>query len=390
VNFRLLRAPIGELSFWTEVIPHDENTMIEDIDGFRDYFVVTERFEGLRRLRIIESDDMTEHFVPFEEPAYTLHTERNEEYDTATLRFLYTSLVTPRSIYDYDMSTGERELKKQFAVLGGYDAGKYASERVFATAADGQRVPISLVYRRGIGRDGSNPLYLYGYGSYGIITEPSFSSDRISLLDRGFVCAIAHIRGSADMGRRWYETGKLLHKRNTFTDFIAAADHLVGERYTSPQKLVIGGGSAGGLLMGAVTNLRPDLFRVVVAHVPFVDVVNTMLDDTLPLTITEYEEWSNPNIEQFYRYMRSYAPYENVSRQVYQHVLATGGLNDPRVPYWEPAKWVQKLRDCTAGNNVILLKTIMGAGHSGPSGRYSRLEEKAFEYAFVLTALETV
>jgi oligopeptidase B len=390
VNFRLLRSPIGELGFWTEVIPHDEQTMIEDIDGFRDYFAVTERFLGLRRLRIIATDDMTEHFVPFEEPAYTLHAERNEDYDTATLRFLYTSLVTPRSIYDYDMSTGERELKKQFAVLGGYDADKYSSERMFATAADGERVPISLVYRRGITLNGSSPLYLYGYGSYGIITEPSFSSDRISLLDRGFVCAIAHIRGSADMGRRWYENGKLLHKRNTFTDFIAAADHLVAEGYTSPQKLVIGGGSAGGLLMGAVTNARPELFRVVVAHVPFVDVVNTMLDDTLPLTITEYEEWGNPNIEQFYRYMRSYAPYENVSRQSYPHVLATGGLNDPRVPYWEPAKWVQKLRECTAGNSIILLKTIMGAGHNGPSGRYKRLEEKAFEYAFVLTALETV
>jgi oligopeptidase B len=390
VNFRLLRAPIGDLGFWTEVIPHSENTMIEDIDGFCDHVVVTERFEGLRRLRIIETDDMTEHFVPFEEAAYTVHTERNEEYNTRTLRFLYTSLVMPRSIYDYNMSTGERELKKQFAVLGGYDAGKYASERVFATAPDGQRVPISLVYRRGINGDGSSPLYLYGYGSYGIITEPSFSSDRISLLDRGFVFAIAHIRGSADMGRRWYETGKLLHKRNTFTDFIAAADHLVAEGYTSPQKLVIGGGSAGGLLMGAVANLRPELFRVVVAHVPFVDVVNTMLDDTLPLTITEYEEWGNPHIEKFYRYMRSYAPYENVTRQAYPHVLATGGLNDPRVPYWEPAKWVQKLRACTAGNGVILLKTIMGAGHSGPSGRYSRLEEKAFEYAFVLSALETV
>jgi oligopeptidase B len=347
---------------------------------------VTERFEGLRRLRILDHE--SESFVPFDEPAYTIFAEHNEQYDTATFRFLYTSLVTPRTVVDYDMTSGRREVKKQYAVLGGYDASQYTSERVFATAADGERVPVSLVYRKGMKRDGSNPAHLYGYGSYGIITEPAFSSERVSLLDRGFLCAIAHIRGSADLGRRWYETGKLLHKRNTFTDFVAAAELLTSSGYTSARHLAIAGGSAGGLLMGAVTNLRPELFHAVVAHVPFVDVVNTMLDDTLPLTVTEYEEWGNPNLAEYYAYIRSYAPYENVTRRPYPHILATGGLNDPRVPYWEPAKWVARLRECTTRDSLILLKTIMGAGHAGPSGRYSKLEEKAFEYAFVLTALE--
>ena len=388
VNFRLLRALDTAPGEWTEVLAHNEEVTLEGMDGFREHLAITERADGLRRIRVIHTPDMAQHLVPFEEPVYTLFPERNEEYDTATLRFLYTSLVTPRTVYDYDMSTGERELKKRYAVLGGYDPHQYVSERIFATAPDGRQVPVSLVYRRGMRRDGTNPLYLNGYGSYGIVTEPAFSSDRISLLDRGFVFAIAHIRGSADKGRRWYETGKLLHKRNTFTDFIAAAEYLVAEGYTSPGKLVIVGGSAGGLLMGAVTNMRPDLFHAVVAHVPFVDVVNTMLDETLPLTVTEYEEWGNPNEPAFYQYIRSYAPYENVTAQHYPHILATAGLNDPRVPYWEPAKWVARLREVATGDRTMLLKTIMGAGHSGPSGRYERLAEKAFEYAFVLNVLE--
>jgi oligopeptidase B len=325
------------------------------------------------------------HLVEFDEPAYTLFTEDNEEYETSTVRFFYTSLVTPRSVYDYDMDARTRELKKRYAVLGGYDSANYTSERIFATAPDGVKVPISLVYRKGLVRDSSNPLYLYGYGSYGIITEPAFSSERISLLDRGWIYAIAHIRGSGDMGRRWYEEGKLLRKKNTFTDFIACAEHLIAEKYTSADRLAIAGGSAGGLLMGAVMNLRPDLFHTVVAHVPFVDVVNTMLDETLPLTIAEYEEWGNPNEREFYDYMRSYAPYENVRRVAYPNVLVTGGLNDPRVSYWEPAKWVAKLRDLKTDTNVIVLRTNMGAGHGGPSGRYAKLKEKAFEYAFLLT-----
>ena len=311
--------------------------------------------------------------------------EGNEEYETSAVRFTYTSLVTPRSVYDYDMHARTRELKKRFAVLGGYDSSNYASERIFATAPDGVQVPISLVYRRGIERDGKSPLCLYGYGSYGIITEPSFSSERISLLDRGYIYAIAHIRGSGDLGRRWYEDGKLLHKKNTFTDFIACADRLIAEKYTTADRLAIAGGSAGGLLMGAVINLRPELFHTVVAHVPFVDVVNTMLDETLPLTIAEYEEWGNPNERPYYDYIRSYSPYDNVHATNYPNLCVTAGLNDPRVSYWEPAKWVAKLRALKTDDNTIVLKTNMGAGHGGPSGRYSRLKEKAFEYAFILT-----
>ncbi|HWB99017.1 MAG TPA: prolyl oligopeptidase family serine peptidase, partial [Bryobacteraceae bacterium] len=320
----------------------------------------------------------------FDEPTYTIFIDDNEEYITSTLRFLYNSLVTPRSIYDYDMSTRARELKKRYAVLGGYDPAQYASERIFATAPDGAQVPISLVYRRDTPRDGTRPLYLYGYGSYGIVTEPSFSSERLSLLDRGWIFAMAHIRGSGDLGRVWYEDGKLLHKKNSFTDFIACAGRLMDGKYTSNDRLAIAGGSAGGLLMGAVMNLRPDLFHIVIAHVPFVDVINTMLDETLPLTVAEYDEWGNPNEKPFFDYMRSYAPYENVQRTDYPNVLVTAGLNDPRVSYWEPAKWVAKLRDRKTDSNIIVLRTNMGAGHGGPSGRYSRLKEKAFEYAFLL------
>ncbi len=386
INFRLLRAPDNDPSVWTDILPHREDVSIEGLDGFRDHLVVLERANGLKQLRVADTRcGFDSHVVAFDEPAYTVFPEGNEEYETTKLRFLYTSLVTPRSVYDYDMNTRERELKKRYAVLGGYDPANYISERIFATATDGVQVPISLVYRRGMQRDGGNPLYLYGYGSYGIITEPAFSSERISLLDRGWIFAMAHIRGSGDLGRQWYEDGKLLHKKNTFTDFIACAERLIAEKHTSADRLAIAGGSAGGLLMGAVMNLRPDLFHTVVAHVPFVDVVNTMLDETLPLTIAEYEEWGNPNERPSFDYMRSYAPYENVRRTAYPNVLVTAGLNDPRVSYWEPAKWVAKLRDMKTDSNVIVLRTNMGAGHGGPSGRYSRLKEKAFEYAFLLT-----
>jgi oligopeptidase B len=386
VNFRLLRAPVTNPSNWTQVLPHREDVSIEGLEGFRHHLVLVERAGGLKQLTVVDTrQGFDPHTVAFDEPAYTFFVEDNEEYDTSTVRFLYASLVTPRSVYDYDMDSRTRELKKQYAVLGGYDPANYASERVFAVAPDGVRVPVSLVYRRGIVRDSRSPLYLYGYGSYGLVTEPSFSSERLSLLDRGFIYAIAHIRGSGDLGRRWYDDGKLLHKKNTFADFIACAEYLIAEKYTSADRLTIAGGSAGGLLMGAVMNLRPELFHTVVAHVPFVDVVNTMLDETLPLTIAEYEEWGNPSQREYYDYIRSYAPYENIRRTGYPNILVTAGLNDPRVSYWEPAKWVAKLRNLKSDNNIIVLRTNMGAGHGGPSGRYSRLKEKAFEYAFVLT-----
>jgi oligopeptidase B len=376
-NFKLMRIVGDE---WLEVIPHRDDVVLEGMAGFRDHLILVERNRGLRQLRVQGAAGV--HWVEFGEPAFTVGLDQNEEYDTSKVRFSFTSLVTPRSIFDYDMNSRERELKKRYAVLGGYDPANYVSERIFAGD-----VPISLVYRKGLERDGSNRMLLYGYGAYGIITEPSFSSERVSLLDRGFVYAIAHIRGSADMGRKWYDEGKLLNKINTFRDFIACAEHLIALKYTSPRHLAIAGGSAGGLLMGAVTNMRPDLFEVVVAHVPFVDVVNTMLDPTLPLTITEYEEWGNPNIREYYDYIKSYAPYENVGRKDYPNILATAGLNDPRVPYWEPAKWVARLRELKTNDKALLLKTIMEAGHGGPSGRYEKLREKAFEYAFILQHL---
>jgi oligopeptidase B len=385
VNFRLLRAPDRDPAEWTEVIPHREEVSIEELEGFRDHLIVVERENGLRQLRVADTrTGFDTHVAAFDEPAYTFFMEGNQEYGTTLVRFLYTSLVTPRSVFDYEMHGRTRELRKQFAVQGGYDPSAYRSERILATAPDGVKVPVSLVYRRGMECDGKSPLYLYGYGSYGIVTEPSFSSERLSLLDRGYTFAIAHIRGSGDLGRRWYENGKLLHKKNTFTDFIACAEYLIAEKYTSPDRLAIAGGSAGGLLMGAVMNMRPDLFHMVVAHVPFVDVVNTMLDETLPLTIAEYEEWGNPNERAYFDYIRSYSPYDNLRAAAYPNVLATGGLNDPRVSYWEPAKWVAKLRDLKTDGNTVALRTNMGAGHGGPSGRYARLKEKAFEYGFVL------
>jgi len=362
-NFKLMRVREG---VWDEVIPHRDDVALEDMAGFKDHLVLIERDRGLRRLRIQGAET---HCVEFEEPAYTVWFENNEVYETPKLRFLYTSLVTPNSVYEYDMNTRERRLLKRMPVLGGYDPAQYASERIFAG-----KVPISLVYRKGIERKGT---LLYGYGAYGIATDPTFSSERISLLDRGLAFAIAHIRGSGDMGRTWYEDGKLMAKKHTFEDFIACAELMT-------QPLAIYGRSAGGLLMGAVTNMRPDLFRCVVAGVPFVDVINTMLDPTLPLTVTEYDEWGNPNEKEAYDYIRSYAPYENIEAKPYPNILATAGLNDPRVPYWEPAKWIARLRECNTSGSEILLKTEMGAGHGGPSGRYEKLRERALEYSFIL------
>jgi oligopeptidase B len=318
---------------------------------------------------------------------YTVGATGNAEYKTNLLRFSYTSLVTPTSVFDYNVRTGQRELKKQYQVRGGYDASQYQSERIFAKAPDGVEVPISLVYRKGFERNGASPLLLYGYGAYGHSIDPRFSSDRLSLLDRGLVFAIAHIRGGAEMGEEWHDHGKLLEKKNTFTDFIACAEHLIAARYTSSDRLAIMGGSAGGLLMGAVLNLRPELFHVAIAKVPFVDTLNTMLDPTLPLTMAEYEEWGNPEDKEYYNYIRSYSPYDNVAPREYPMMLVTAGLNDPRVSYWEPAKWVAKLRALKKDSNVLLLKTNMGSGHFGPSGRYEGIKETAFDYAFLLQAL---
>jgi oligopeptidase B len=315
---------------------------------------------------------------------YTVRPNENPEFDTAVFRFSYTSLVTPNSVVDYDLAAHTWTVRKQTEVLGGYDPSRYRSERLFATNPDGTRVPVSLVYRLPLERDGRRPLLLQGYGSYGYSFDPAFSSNVLSLLDRGWVVAIAHTRGGEEMGRAWYEDGKLLQKRNTFTDFIAAAEHLAAEGYTAPDRLAITGGSAGGLLMGAVTNMRPDLFRAVVAEVPFVDVVNTMLDATLPLTVIEYDEWGNPNDPAYYEYIRSYSPYDNVASKDYPHILVTAGLNDPRVAYWEPAKWTARLRSLKTDRNRLLLRTNMGAGHGGASGRYDHLREVAFKYAFLL------
>lgn len=373
-NFRLLRVPAADPSQpWHEVVANRADVVLDRVAGFRNHLVLLERDRGLKRIKV---DD---HFIEFTEPAYTVGFDQNCEYDTDILRFSYTSFVTPVSVYDYDMNQRIRTLRKQYTVKGGYDPEQYVTERVFAGI-----IPISLVYRRGLVKDGSNPLHLYGYGSYGILTEPGFSSERVSMLQRGVVFAMAHIRGSADMGRQWYDDGKLMNKKNTFTDFVACAEHLIAEGYTTPARLAISGGSAGGLLMGAVTNMRPDLFQAVVAHVPFVDVLNTMLDPTLPLTVTEYEEWGNPNEQAAYDYIKSYAPYESVEAKAYPNMLVTAGINDPRVPYWEPAKWVAKLRELKTDGNELLLKTEMDAGHGGPSGRYARMKEKSFEYVFIL------
>ncbi|WP_287129251.1 S9 family peptidase [Candidatus Cyanaurora vandensis] len=388
-NFKLVRTTVTQpgREYWQDVIPHRPEVKFEGIDVFAEYFAVFEREQGLPRLRILDLARQEFRAVPFEEPVYTLSGGSNPDFKSTVLRFSYTSLITPNTVFDYDMTTGERELKKQTEVLGGYDPDQYQSERLQATAPDGTLVPISLVYKKGLVLDGKNPLYLYGYGSYGINIEPQFSSQRISILDRGLVFAIAHIRGGEDLGRAWYEDGKFLNKKNTFTDFIACAEHLIQTGYTNPEQLVIAGGSAGGLLMGGVMNLRPDLFKAVIAQVPFVDVVNTMMDSTLPLTVIEYDEWGDPNDPVFFDYMASYSPYDNLESKAYPNLLVTAGLNDPRVSYWEPAKWTAKLRALKTDQNRILLKTNLGAGHGGASGRYERIKEVAFEYAFMLDVL---
>lgn len=389
INFKLMSTSVNatDKSNWQTVILHRENVMLEGIDAFTDRLIIYEREAGLptARIQTLATGEVTQ--LTFPEPSYSFYGGNNPEFDTTKFRFGYSSMTTPASVFDYDLETGARELKKETEVLGGYDRTQYQSERLIATADDDTEVPISLVYKKGIERDGSNPLWLTGYGSYGYAYPVTFSSIRLSLLDRGFVYAIAHIRGGEEMGRKWYEDGKFLHKKNTFTDFIACAEHLIAENWTGSDRLVISGGSAGGLLMGAVVNERPDLFKAVVADVPFVDVLTTILDTSLPLTVLEWEEWGNPNEPEYYDYIKSYSPYDNVTARDYPAMLITAGLNDSRVKYWEPAKWTAKLRELKTDNNLLLLKTNMSAGHGGASGRYEYLKEIAFEYAFVLDRL---
>lgn len=385
-NFRLVEAPVAApgRESWREIVAHDPRVMLEGVDCFRDHLVLLEREDGLPHVRVRDARSGESHRVAFPEPAYSAWPEANPEFETTLYRYSYQSLVTPPSVFDYDMEARRSMLRKEQPVLGGYDRAQYASERVFATAQDGVRVPISLVYRKGLVRDGRAPLFLYGYGAYGFPLPVTFSSNRVSLLDRGVVVALAHVRGGGDLGKPWHDDGRMLRKRNTFTDFVACAEHLLAAGYGSRGRLVIEGGSAGGLLMGAVANLRPDLWKAVVSKVPFVDVVNSMLDETLPLTVGEFEEWGNPKLAEFYDYIRSYCPYSNVAAQAYPAMLVKTAFNDSQVMYWEPAKYVAKLRKLKTDANPLLLKTNLDAGHGGASGRYDYLREVALDYAFVL------
>lgn len=388
-NFRLVAAPVANPSKenWLPVLPYRPGVKLDSTDAFRSHLVVYEREAGLRQIRVLDLESGQEHRISYPEPVYTIRAHDNPEFDTTLLRFTYTSMVTPSSVVEYDLAGRAWIVRKETEVLGGYDRSLYRCERLFAISPDGAQVPVSLAYRIGVRPEGGRPLLLNGYGAYGFSYDPAFSSNALSLLDRGFAVAIAHIRGGEELGRSWYEGGKLLNKRNSFIDFIAAAEHLVATGHTSPERLAISGGSAGGLLMGAVMNLRPDLFRVVLAEVPFLDVVNTMLDATLPLTVIEYDEWGNPGDPAAYAYIRSYSPYDNIEPRDYPHLLLTAGLNDPRVAYWEPAKFTAKLRATKTNGTRLLLRTNMGAGHGGASGRYDSLREVAFKYAFLLDVL---
>jgi len=396
-NFRLVTAPVATPSReqWRELIPHRADVMLEEVDLFAGFFVACDREDGLPRLRLWRfagngAEVKLSAEIAFPEPAYSAHPHVNRIFETTTFRYGYQSLVTPSSVFDYDTETGESTLLKQLEVPGGFDRTLYASERVLATAPDGVKVPLSLVYRKDKREPGRNPIYVYGYGSYGYSLPLGFSSNRLSLLDRGVVMAYAHIRGGGDLGKPWHDAGKMLVKRNTFSDFVAVVEHLTAAGYGDPARVAIEGGSAGGLLMGAVTNLRPDLFRAVLSHVPFVDVMNTMLDATLPLTVPEYEEWGNPNEREFFHYMLSYSPYDNLKAGSYPAMLVKTSLNDSQVMYWEPAKYVAKLRTLKTDNNVLFLVTNMEAGHGGASGRYDYLKEIAFDYAFILKELSIV
>jgi len=386
-NFKLMKTPEKATSQenWKDLIPHREDVLLEDIEIFKDYLVVGERSNGLNKIRIMPWNGKGEYYLPFNSETYTANISTNPDFDTQILRYSYQSLGTPSSVIDFNMKTQEKEVKKEQEVLGGkFDKKNYVEERVWATAEDGTKIPISMIYRKGMKKDGKNPLLLYAYGSYGATMEPYFSSTRLSLLDRGFIYAIAHIRGGEDMGRLWYENGKLLHKKNTFTDFIDCSKFVIKEKYTSPEHLYAEGGSAGGLLMGAVVNMAPELYHGVIAQVPFVDVITTMLDDTIPLTTGEYDEWGNPNEKEYYDYMKSYSPYDNVKAQNYPNMYVSTGLHDSQVQYWEPAKWVAKLRTLKTDKNLLFLDTNMDAGHGGASGRFEALKELAKEFSFLL------
>lgn len=385
-NFKLMTTPEGktEKENWTDLIAHRNDVLLEDIDIFKDYLVISERSNGLNKIRIRPWKG-EEYYLPFDIETYTAATSTNPDFDTNILRYSYQSMATPSSVIDFNMKTKEKKVLKEQEVLGGkFDKNNYVEERIWATAQDGTKVPISIVYRKGIKKDGSNPFLLYAYGSYGYSMDPYFSSIRLSLLDRGFVYGIAHIRGGEDLGREWYDNGKLLKKKNTFTDFIDCSKYVIAQGYTSPQHLYAQGGSAGGLLMGAIVNMAPELYHGVIAQVPFVDVVTTMLDDSIPLTTGEYDEWGNPNEKEYYDYMKSYSPYDNVTAQVYPNMLVTTGLHDSQVQYWEPAKWVALLRATKKGNNQLYLDTNMEAGHGGASGRFEALREDAKEFSFLL------
>ena len=385
-NFRVVTAPVSDPSEknWKEFVAHRPAVKVEGVSMFADYAVLSEWENGLQQIEIVDLKANKHSRIQFPEPVYSAGLSANREFKTNVLRYSYNSLVTPNSTFDYDMSTGKSTLLKQTEIPGGFDRNNYKSERVFATASDGTKIPMSMVYRKGVKMDGSAPTLLYAYGSYGISIPPTFSSSRLSLLDRGVIFVIAHIRGGGELGEEWRQAGRMMNKMNTFTDFIACAEHLVKERYTSKDRLVIQGGSAGGLLMGAVSNLRPDLFKGVIAQVPFVDVLNTMLDASLPLTTSEYIEWGNPNEKAAFEYMKTYSPYDNIAKKAYPAMLVKVSVNDSQVPYWEGAKLVAKLRALKTDQNPLLLKVNFGAGHGGASGRYDALRENAFDYAFML------
>ncbi|CAM3058567.1 oligopeptidase B [Chryseobacterium flavum] len=385
LNFKVVETPLDktEVANWKDFVPHRKDVLMEGITEFKNYLVFSERQNGLSQLMIYDRKTGKKESLKFDEPVYTVYSSGNPEYNTDNFRFGYASMITPSSQYEQDLKTGKRILLKQQEVLGGYNKENYVTERLFATAKDGTKIPVSIVYKKGFKKDGNSPLLLYAYGSYGNSIDASFNSNRLSLLDRGFAYAIAHIRGGQEMGRQWYEDGKMMKKKNTFTDFIDAGEYLVKEKYTSPKHLYAQGGSAGGLLMGAVANMRPDLWNGVISQVPFVDVINTMLDESIPLTTNEYDEWGNPNNKDAYLYMKSYSPYENIEKKNYPNLLVTTGLHDSQVQYFEPAKWVAKLRDMKTDKNVLLLKTDMDYGHGGASGRFDYLKDIALVYAFM-------
>ncbi|MDO5616198.1 MAG: S9 family peptidase, partial [Cruoricaptor ignavus] len=386
-NFKLVKTTVQnpEMEYWEEIIPHREDVLLEGFEIFKDYLVLEERKEGLLQIKIINHKDKSEHYLPFSDPTYTAYIGLNLEFDTHQLRFGYTSLTQPSTTLEYDMKEKKFTILRQQEVLGGqFFQENYISERVWAEARDGKKIPISLVYHKETKKNPNTPLLLYGYGSYGHTVDAGFSNVRLSLLDRGFIFAIAHIRGGEYLGRNWYETGKMLHKKNTFFDFIDVAKFLIKENYTSSEHLYAMGGSAGGLLVGAVMNYEPQLFHGIIAQVPFVDVVTTMLDEDIPLTTGEYDEWGNPNEKAYYDYMKSYSPYDNVSEKDYPNILVTTGFHDSQVQYWEPAKWVAKLRDLKTDNNLLLFKTDMSSGHGGASGRFESLKDDVLEYTFLL------